>query len=209
MDIETLAFREWFDTLTGWYLADPSPGPDDIPPVNINDLPDTKIVETDELGSSFLMVNIWGGSRDSKVYAYFDDMEPMEMHRTNPGEGENMQEGLDVASLKRQLQVARFAYASSSGNDRAQGFELFRGSARCPVPGLACTPRPLPESRWTDQSSHLWYVAIPEHLSSGTHKVKVQHDDWHGNSSYGKLIFEVATERPAPFFRSEYFKTTP
>lgn len=209
MDIQTPAFREWFDSLAGWYLADPSPGPDEIPPVNINDLPDTKIVETDELGDSILMVNIWNGSRDSKVHVSFNDMDPIEMYRTNPGEGENMVEGLDVASLKRQLQVARHAYASSSGNDRAQGFEQFRGSAQCPVPGLACTPRPLGEWTWADQSSHLWYVHIPDHLPVGTHTAKVYHHDWHGNVSYDKLVFEVAKERPAPFFRSEYFETTP
>lgn len=209
MDILTPAFRDWFDTLSAWANSDPRPGNDDIPPVNINDLPDTKIVETSEVKDSMLMVNVWNGSRDSKVHAYFDGSAAYEMHRTNPGEGENFEEGLDVASLKRQMMVARFAYASTSGNDRAQGFELFRGSTRCPEPGTACTPRPLPASRWTDASSHLWQVPIPEDLSVGTHYVEVYHYDWHGQVWYSKLMFEVAEERPAPFFRSEFFETRP
>lgn len=209
MDILTPAFRKWFDELTGWYLADPAPGPDDVPPVNINDLPDTKIVETSELGDSMLMVNVWNGSRDSKVYAQVNSGHPIEMHRTNPGEGENMVEGLDVASLKRQLQVARHAFASTSGNDSAQGFEQFRGSAQCPVPGMACTPRPLGAWTWADQSSHLWQMPIPAHLGPGTHTVTISHYDWHGDVSYGKMMFEIADERPSPFFRTELFESLP
>lgn len=209
MDILTPAFKKWFDELTGWYLADPSPGPDDVPPVNINDLPDTRIVEKAELGDSMLMVNVWTGSRESKVYAYFDDMEPVEMYRTNPGEGENFVEGLDVASLKRQLMVARHAYTSTSGNDRAQGFEQFRGSSQCPVPGLSCTPRPLGAWTWADQSSHLWQVPIPADLGIGTHTVKIYHHDWHGRVDYGKTMFEVAEERPPAFFIKEFFETLP
>lgn len=206
MDVLTPAFKEWYDKLSEWALADPRPSNEDVPPVNIHDLADTKIIETAEIEDSKLMVNIWNGSRDSKVYAVFDGSHENEMYRTNPGEGENFVEGLDVASLKRQMMVARFAYASTSGNESAQGFELFRGSARCPESGTACTPRPLTASRWTDASSHLWELPIPTNLSEGTHRVEVYHHDWHGHVSYSKMMFEVAKERPAPFFRSEFFE---
>ena len=141
LDMLTPEFVEWFAALRDWRNSGPEP--EAAPPVNINDLPDTKIVTLDGLDETYLSANLWNGSRDSEVYAIFDDRDPIEMERTQPGEGENILETLDPFALKRQMQIARHAFVSDSGEPRANGFELFQGSTRCGTGSpTACTPRP-------------------------------------------------------------------
>ena len=208
LDMLTPEFVEWFAQLRDWRNS--GPDPDAAPPVNINDLPDTKIVTLDGLGETYLSANIWNGSRDSKVYAIFDDRDPVKMERTQAGEGENILETLDPFALKRQMQIARHAFVSASGEPRANGFELFQGSVRCGTaePG-ACTPRPDGSFFWTDQSSRIWQVKLPGDLEVGPHNVKVVTEDLHGNRFEDSLVFEVREARPPKYFRSEFFEVRP
>lgn len=208
VDLLTPEFVAGFDALAEWRDADPTA--DAKPPFNINDLPDTKVVTPDELSQTYLSANVWNGSKDSEVYAKFDDRDPIPMERTQLGEGENILETLDPFALKRQMQIARHAFASDSGQPRANGFELFRGDQRCAGEGGApCTPRPDGNFFWTDQSYHIWQVALPHDLEAGIHVAKVTTRDIHGNRYEETVAFEVREERPPKFFQSELFEMTP
>ncbi|MEZ5582756.1 MAG: hypothetical protein R3F37_08310 [Candidatus Competibacteraceae bacterium] len=178
-------------------------------PVNINDLPDTEIVTFDGLSETYLSVNVWNGSKDSVVYAYFDDRDPIKMERTQAGEGENILETLDPYALKRQMQIARHAYASDSGEPRANGFELFQGSISCGTASGACTPRPGGSFFWTVQSNHIWQTKLPGDLDEGSHTVKVVTEDHQGKVFEESLSFEVREARPPKYFNSEFFEVRP
>lgn len=86
VDILTPEFESWYNATKTWHES--RPAADAIPPVNINDLPDTHIV-TPSSGTSYLSANVFAGTREHMVHASFDHSEPIEMHRTNPGEGES------------------------------------------------------------------------------------------------------------------------
>jgi hypothetical protein len=216
VDLLTPAFREWFKTLSEWRKTNPAA--DAKPPVNINDLPDTKLVPKAELGETSLSVNVWNGSRDSVVYVQFDDRFPIFMERVQRGEGENMLETLDPFALKRQMQIARHALVSGSGNPRVQSFELFRGENRCPAPDLEgdprrCTPRPDDPFFWTVQSNHIWQVKLPDDLAVGMHMAKVGTRDVHGKRYEDILTFEVVEQRldqeTEALFQSDFFEVLP
>jgi hypothetical protein len=208
VDLLTPAFISWFEQLRDW--SNTSPPADAKPPVSINDLPDTKIVPLDELGSTYLSANVWNGSKESIVYAQIGNRDPMIMTRTQPGEGENILETLDPFALKRQMQVTRFALQSDSGNERAQGVELFRGSKEAHSPA---TPRPEGSFFWTVQSNHIWTVKLPEDLPVGAHIAKVSTVDIHGQHYEEYLAFEVAERRldqeTEAFFQSDFFEVEP
>jgi len=205
LDIVTPDFVHWYEANTAFRLG--NPGAEDKPPMNINDLPDTKIVLTAEKSESLLSANIWLGGINNIVHAHFDDHMPIPMHRTNPGEGESQITTIDPVALKRQLNVARFAFTSTSDETRSEGFELFRGTHQCYQPGgsVACTPRPMSDWLWADHSSHVWQVPIPEALEVGSHLAKVVTIDQHGREYHDSLVFEIADERPMKYFDKDFF----
>jgi hypothetical protein len=205
-------FVDWSETLIEW-LQTPAEERSETPPVNINDLPDTKIVTTDELADTYLIANVWNGSLDSKVYVQIDGGNPIFLERTEPGDGEISDDDVDADgfvdipdpfALERQLQVARYAFQSESGNERAQGFELYQASQFGPA-----DPQPLSEGLLTRRSMHLWKAKLPEDLEHGVHVAKVVTYDMHGNRYEEVLNFEVMDERPAPYFRTELFEVRP
>lgn len=100
----------------------------------------------------WLTANVWIGSAETRVVAVLPDGEELEFTRTQEGEGEGMRIGTEWAdpfAAARQLSVARFAYQSKLGEERAQGFELFRGSRFGPAP-------PQPQGSIADRNMHLW-----------------------------------------------------
>ena len=206
VDLLTPAFVSWFEQLRDW--ANTSPPADAKPPVNINDLPDTKIVPQNELGDTYLSANIWNGSKESIVYAQIDHRDPMMMTRTQPGEGEGFVGTLDPFALKRQMQIARTAFVSDSGNPRAEGYELFQGSQNGPA-----TPRPEGSFFWTVESNHIWRVALPADLPLGAHVAKITTVDAHGKLYEEYLAFEVMEQRlnqeTEAFFQSDFFDVRP
>lgn len=202
MDFLTPTFIDWYQQMLGWMRTDVSIR-SATPPVNINDLPDTSILTWDDLaGGASLSVNVWNGSRDSKVYVQFDNRPMVEANRTQTGSGEGMLQTLDPFAIKRQMYVFRYAAKSMSGNERSQGFELFRGSQF----GQA-DPQSLPEWMLTDQSNHIWTVNLPTDLGVGTHIVRVRTVDAYGRSFTETKTFEVVERtRPEPFFKKFLFE---
>lgn len=206
VDFLTPPFVAWAEQLMNW--ASTNPGADAVPPVNINDLPDTKMIPRNELTSTFLSVNVWNGSRDSLVSVEYDSGAPITLQRTQPGQGENILRTLDPYALKRQLQVARHAFISASGNPRAQGFERFRGSVQGNSPS---TPRP--GSELTVQSNHIWQAPLPGNLAIGSHVAKVTTIDINGQEATEHVVFEVVESRLDQeldaFFNREFFEVLP
>jgi hypothetical protein len=184
----TPTFVDWYSQLSDWLQA----GADGIPPVNINDLEDIKIIPVDELYDSKITANVWNGSSASKVSVKIDDRDEMEMVRS-----ENT---LDSFALVKQMYVYRFAAESTSGNPRTQGFELWRGATHGPS-----SPRPSDEWMHTDNSKHLWEVALPTDLENGVHTAKVSAEDKYGRTYHETLVFEIRDERPEPFARNYLF----
>lgn len=201
LSILSPTFMDWYNQLITWWTADPAPGNDELPPVSRMDLDDTKIVTTAELGETKLRANVWNGSIDSVVTVSIDGGEPLMMTRTQPGTGENILESIDPYQLVQTLQTARYAFQSTSGNERNQGYEQFRGSLRGPA-----SPRP---STFSTAAHALWTVDLPTDLSIGVHVAKVTTIDLHGREFSDALVFEVREQRPPARFRSELFEVTP
>jgi hypothetical protein len=207
VDFLTPPFEAWAQQLMDW--AETDPAADAAPPVNINDLPDTKMIPRNELASTKLSVNVWNGSRDSLVYVQYDDSGiTMPMQRTQAGYGEDILQTLDPYALKRQLQVARHAFISDSGNPRAQGFEQFRGNVQGNSPS---TPRP--GSSQAVLSPHVWQAPLPGNLAIGSHVAKVVSIDIHGQQFTEHVVFEVVESRLDQerdvFFHREFFEALP
>ncbi len=205
VSISSPFYREWFSTLMAWKEANPD-ATTEPPPLNINDLGDPNLLTHQDLSheGSDLMVNLWNGSTDSRVDVQIDGGAPAAATRTQEAQGEDIRSGAEYSdpfAAMRQLMVARHSFASTSGNERAQGWEAYRGDKFGPGPAQPISPNLV-----TDQSSHLWRLPLPEDLAAGSHTATVTATDQHGRTYQDTLVFEVVDERPPPFFRTELFE---
>lgn len=174
---------------------------DGAPPVNINDLGDPNVVAAGDLGETWLTANVYNGTADTKVSVSIDGGKPMAMTHTQPGKGEGIRAGMEYAdpfALQRQLQVARHAFRSTSGSERSQGYERFRGSQFGPAD-------PRPEGDMTVQSPHIWRFALPDALPVGVHTAEVRSVDPRDGVRTQTFTFEVVDELPPWNFRREAF----
>jgi len=197
--VSTADFRTWFDALNAWRLEDAETR-DPVPPVNLNDLPDPGIVTPADLAAGvFLTANVWAGSAETIVTAQLPDGRTLTMERTQTGDGEAPKIGADWAdpvAAERQLMVGRHALQSRSGDERAQGFELWQGRSIGPGPAQ-------PQRAIADRNMHLWRAALPADLPFGAHRITVTSTDRHARASTDVVILEVRESRPPQNFRSE------
>jgi hypothetical protein len=198
VDFNTPAFREWFDILQAWRSL-PARERNPVPPVSINDLPDTRILTPDELSQGvFITANVWNGSRETQVNARINGGAPMTLHRTQQGTGEAALIGAEYAdpfTVKRQATVGRYAIESTMGRPRNQGYEAYRGS-RFQGP-------PQPQTAIADRNMHLWRATLPADLPQGVHTLEVTSTDRHGRQYTDRVVFEVREARPDPLHRVE------
>ncbi len=198
VSLSTPAFRSWYTALLEWKDADAKTRPA-VPPVNLHDLGDTKILTPQDLrDGTYVVANVWLGSRETRVTAQLGQTW-LTLERTQRGEGEAPLVGVDYAdpfAATRQLQVARFAMQSRSGDARTQGFELFRGSPNGPA-----APQPAPVL--ADRSMHIWRGRLPETLAHGMHVLTVVSEDRHGRESVERIAIEVRSTRPPAHWRRE------
>jgi hypothetical protein len=173
-----------------------------VPPYSVNDLPDTKLLTpADFNGGVWLTANVWAGSAETIVEATLSNGEVLTLERTQQGEGESGKDGAEWAdpfATIRQLSVARYAYQSTLGDERAQGHELFRGRRLGPAP-------PQPQSSIANRNMHLWRAALPE-LPLGVHTIEVVSTDRNGLQFADKITIEVREERPPRYWRHELWK---
>lgn len=207
LSVSSPFFREWYQQLVTWQqeqddLAEPDPRA--VPPVNINDLGDPNLLTPADLAAdSYLTANVWNGQTATDVTVQIDDAQPVTATRTQQARGEGILDDPaagDPYALMRQLQSTRFGLESTSGNERAQGWEAFRGDKFGPGPA-----QPITSFLLAQQSSHLWRLPLPTGLAEGGHTATVRATDPSGRTFTERLNFEVAQERPAHFFRTELF----
>ncbi|MGF1475315.1 MAG: calcineurin-like phosphoesterase C-terminal domain-containing protein [Geminicoccaceae bacterium] len=212
VSIDSPRFREWYNTMYEWvasYIDEE--GEENFeerskhtPPLNINDLGDTQLLTPTDLNEgTFLAVNVWNGSKDTAVSVAINGGEPIQATRTQEGEGEEARQGVEYAdpfAVVRQMQVARYAFASQSGEPRNQGFELWKEAA------FQGDPQPLQEWMIADQSNHLWKAQLPADLETGIYNAAVTVTDHFGRKHTSNLTFEVMEEIPPMRFRSELFE---
>ncbi|MEO1038506.1 MAG: calcineurin-like phosphoesterase family protein [Pseudomonadota bacterium] len=194
VDFNTPSFRSWYDALTEWRALDPQTR-DPVPPVGINDLPDTRILTPDELaGGVYLTANVWVGSAETRVQARINDSAPFALERTQDGAGEAARIGAqwaDPFATQRQLSVGRFSIESRSGDANAQGFQAFQGRQYGPAPAQ-------PGRVLADRNMHLWRARLPADLPEGAHLMEVTSTDRNGQVYTDRIVFEVRSERPQP-----------
>lgn len=201
VDFNTPAFRSWFDQVQEWRASDPD-SRNPVPPVSVNDLPDTRILTPEELNEGvFVTANVWNGSSETRVSATINGKQVLPMSRTQEGRGEGVRIGAEYAdpfSTKRQATVSRYAIESRSGVARNQGYEAYRGS-RFEGP-------PQPQTALADRNLHLWRARMPDNLPLGVHTIVVTSIDRNGRRYTDRLAFEVREERPAPLHRTEIWQ---
>ncbi len=200
--LSTPAFRSWYDAIMAWRAEDWQTR-DPLPPLTVNDLPDTAIVTPGELAEGVLITaNVWAGSAETTVSATLAGGEVLAMTRTQDGAGEAPGIGAEYAdpfAAERQLTVGRYAYRSRSGDPRAQGFELYQGASFGPA-------APQPQRAIADRNMHLWTARLPQDLPLGVHRILVTSTDRNGLSFSDTIIIEVREERPQMRFRSELWR---
>lgn len=198
LSFNTPAFRSWFTTLWQWQ-DEKGPGTEEIPPLTVNDLEDLKLFTPDELAAGvYLTANVWSGERNTEVMASIDGGDPQEMVRTQAGEGEDILSGAEYAdpfAVLRQLTIGRYAYKSTSGDERAQGFEIWQGSRFGPV-----APQGMASWGIANSSTHLWRLPLSADLPVGSHVARVTVKDRYGREFVEQIPFEVRTERPFKYW---------
>jgi hypothetical protein len=202
VSVSSPTWRRWFRTLDDWRHSDEAGGRTP-PPVNANDLGDRRLVDRDDLaGGSWVVTNLWAGATSSRVTVQLGDREPVEAERTQQARGENVRSGAawaDPWAATRQLQVARHGLESTSGDEDAQGYQLYRGTQFGPGPAQ-------PGRNVADRTSHLWRAPLPADLPAGPLPVTVRATDRFGREHVSTVVLEVAEERPEQAFRTEVFE---
>jgi hypothetical protein len=201
VDVNTPGFRRWFDELAAWRRTPARERPP-VPPVTVNDLPDTRVLTPEELAEgAWVTANVWLGSAETRVTLRIDGGAPMAMTRTQEGAGERILLGADYAdpfALKRQATVGRFAWESRSGEDRNQGYEGFRGRS--------FSGSPQPQTNVAERNMHLWTGALPADLPLGMHTLHVTSTDRHGRETEDRLVVEVRATRPPQRWRDDVWE---
>lgn len=199
--LNTPAFRNWHATITQW-LSEGVTDRNPIPPLSINDLPDTKILIPEDFTQGiWLTANVWAGSAETVVQARLSSGKVLNLERTQAGKGEGPVLGvayIDPFVAIRQLSVTRHAYQSSMGEERAQGHELFRGRKLGPA-------APQPQNTVAGHNMHLWRVKLPA-LPLGVHTIEVVSTDRNGLKYTDFITLEVREKRPPKYWRHEIWK---
>jgi len=193
VSFNTPRFRKWAERLYAFADAYPLPG-DATPPVTVNDLGDPMLVTVEDLNEgTWAAVNVWNGSKESKVTVSIDGDTPITAERTQQGEGEGAYSGPEFAdplALSKQATNGRMAFRSVLGGEATEGFEIWRGVE------WKGTPGPFPASMLVRNSSHLWRADLPKDLAVGPHRLEVLTTDRHGRTFRDVVSFEVVDELP-------------
>ncbi len=200
LSINTPGFRSWFDTIHTWLRSDRDTR-DPVPPLNIYDLPDVKILTPEDLaGDSYITANVWAGDSATTVTLAINDGPAEPMVRTQQARGEEALIGAEYAdpfAIQRQFSVGRYAMQSRSGTPGTQGYRpyLRRGDAE-PAPAQ-------PQWSIADRNVHLWRALLPTDLPMGVHVAAITATDRHGRTFTDRMVFEVRETRPDPNWRTD------
>lgn len=201
VDFSTPSFRTWHERLDAW-LGQPAGDRDPVPPVTINDLPDTHMFTPEDLEAGvYVTVNFWQGSASSRVEGRINDGPEFALERTQQGRGEATNAGVDYVdpfAAQRHATIGRWAYQSGSGENLNQGHVRGKGNIR----GNVAPPQPY-GSQLPDRNHHLWRARLADDLAEGAHVLTVRTTDRNGQTWTDKVVFEVRPERLPPHFPRE------
>ena len=151
------------------------------------------LTRADLHGGTWVAVNVWNGSRQSRVSVAVDGGAPITAARTQSGTGEGSLSGPEYAdpwAVALQSTNGRMAVRSDRGGDDTAGFTTWRGVRWSGVAG--------PFQAWmlTSRSSHLWRADLPADLSPGVHTLEVSTTDRYGRTFRATSTFEVVDRVP-------------
>ncbi len=193
LSFNTPRYRDWAKKLFA-YADIYDPPLDVVPPVTINDLGDRNMLTLADLKEgSWVAVNVWNGSKDSRVSLSIDGGDPIDAKRTQEGEGEAASVGLDFSdpwAVAKQSTTGRTAFRSIQDGQASDGFQTWRGFQWTGPPG------PFPGWILARQSNHLWRADLPSALPLGAHQLEVFTTDRYGRTFREVLNFEVVETLP-------------
>jgi len=199
--LNTPGYRNWYNKIMDWVEENPFEL-EANPPYSINDLPDPLLLTPEDFEEGvWVTANVWAGSAETQVKANLSNGKELTLERTQQGEGEGVLIGAEWAdpfATARQLSVARYAYQSTLGHERAQGHELFTGRSLGPA-------SPRPQRARADRNMHLWRAPLPE-LPPGVHSIEVISTDRNGLEFRDILTVEVREERPPRYWKHEIWE---
>ena len=204
LSVNTPDFRDWYDAIMAW-RAQPAETRNPVPPVNLYDLNDVKILTQDDLDKgSYFTANIWIGDSQTKVSISIDDGPKKSMIRTQQARGESAHIGAEFAdpfAIQRQFTVGRYAFQSRSGKPNTQGYRPYL--ERSYINGENIPKPAQPQWPVADRNVHLWRARVPANLAEGVHVATVTVTDRHGHLMIDRMVFEVRNKRPDPNWRKK------
>ena len=194
-------YRDWVKKLVDYVDLYGGDRTGVLPPVSINDMGDVNMLTRSDLnGGSWVVVNVWNGTRDDKVMLLINGRSAFEATRTQSGTGEAKLRSIEVSdpyAIFRQFNDTRRAIVSNSGNN---GYEMFRGSIWTGVAG------PLDSWLWTNSSQHLWTAELPADVPAGVHSLTVMVTDHHGREFSDTIAFEIVEEMPDMTWQESFWQ---
>ena len=203
VSFNTPRFRDWAQKLVSYTELYDVPS-DITPPVTINDLGDMDMLTKEDLGDiTYVAINVWNGSKDSKVSFTLNGGEPIEAVRTQMGEGEEVLDGptyADPLALAKQSTNGRIAVKSAEGGEETAGFYTWQGTHWTGAAG--------PFQNWmlSTKSSHLWRAELPKDLPVGVHTLEVRTTDRYGRTFTQSKTFEVVEALPQMTWQEQYWQ---
>ena len=203
VSFNTPRFRDWAEKLISYTNLYDVPS-DITPPVTINDLGDMDMLtQADLADTTYLAINVWNGSKDSKVSFTIDGGPATDAVRTQKGDGEEVLDGptfADPLALARQSTNGRQAIRSTSGGDETAGYQTWTGVSWTGIAG--------PFQTWmlTTKSSHLWRAELPRDLPVGVHTLTVTTTDRYGRSYTLSKTFEVVEQLPQMTWQKQFWQ---
>ena len=147
VSFNTPRFREWAEKVFAFAKIYDMPSSDLIPPVTVNDLGDMNMLTRADLEEgAWAAVNVWNGSKESRVEISINGGDPVEAARTQEGEGEAVREGVEFAdplALAKQSTQGRITFKSAAGGKNTEGYQTWKGV------------------RWTGQAGRSWTGCSP------------------------------------------------
>ncbi|MEQ8655200.1 MAG: calcineurin-like phosphoesterase family protein [Kiloniellales bacterium] len=193
LSFNTPRYRDWAQKLFA-YAEIYDPPLDVVPPVTINDLGDRKMLTLDDLADgSWVVINVWNGSKESLVSLSIDGATPITAERTQKGDGETAHVGVDYSdpwAVAKQSTNGRTAFRSIENGEATDGFQTWRGFQWTGPPG------PFPGRLLARKSNHIWRADLPSSLTLGAHRLEVVTSDRYGRRFREVMNFEVVETLP-------------
>ncbi len=203
VSFNTPRFRAWAEKLVSYTKLYDVPS-DITPPVMISDLGDMDMLTKKDLeDTTYIAINVWNGSKNSKVSFSVNGGAATEAVRTQKGEGEERLDGPEFAdplAMAKQSTNGRQAFRSTSGGDDTAGFTTWQGYKWTGIAG------PFQDWMLTTKSSHLWRAELPADLPAGIHTMEIATTDRYGRTFKTVKTFEIVEDLPQMTWQDQFWQ---